>query len=85
MEALDDASSSIRFLFLLTTRSSESVGGGDVVELVSSSDTSASSCPDFLQPRGLRKQQRPDPPAEAPPLEGEGVKQGTDDPTKEVS
>jgi hypothetical protein len=37
--------------------------------------------PDFLQPRGLQKQQKPDQPEEALPLEGEGVKQGIGGPT----
>jgi hypothetical protein len=40
---LEKASSSTRFLFLSMPRSSESAGGGDVVELVSSYDSSASS------------------------------------------
>jgi hypothetical protein len=40
---LDEASLSIRFLFLSTPASSTSAGGGDVDELVSSSDSSASS------------------------------------------
>jgi hypothetical protein len=39
--------------------------------------------PDFLQPRGLQIQQRPDQPEEALPLEEEGMKQGIDDPTNE--
>jgi hypothetical protein len=42
-EVLDEVSSSTRFLFLSAPVSSESAGGGDVVELVSSSDSSASS------------------------------------------
>jgi hypothetical protein len=42
-EVLDEVSSSTRFLFLSAQVSSESTGGGDVVELVSSSDPSASS------------------------------------------
>jgi hypothetical protein len=42
-EVLDEASSSTRFLFLSAPISSESAGGGDVVELVSSSDSSTSS------------------------------------------
>jgi hypothetical protein len=40
---LDEAISSTRFLFLSTPASSTSAGGGDVDELVSSSDSSASS------------------------------------------
>jgi hypothetical protein len=40
---LDEAISSTRFLFLSTPASSTSVGGGDVDELVSSPDSSASS------------------------------------------
>jgi hypothetical protein len=40
---LDEAISSTRFLFLLTPASSASAGGGDVDELASSSDSSASS------------------------------------------
>jgi hypothetical protein len=40
-------------------------------------------CPDFRQPWGLWKQQKPDPLEEAPPLEGEGVKQGTSGPANE--
>jgi hypothetical protein len=43
MEVLDEVNSSTRFLFLSALVSSESAGGGDVVELVSSSDSSASS------------------------------------------
>jgi hypothetical protein len=31
-------------------------------------------CPDFLQPRGLQIQKRPDQPEEALPLEEEGAK-----------
>jgi hypothetical protein len=42
-EELKEANSSTRFLFLLTPMSSASTGGGDVDELVSSSDSSASS------------------------------------------
>jgi hypothetical protein len=37
VEVLEERSSVIRFLFLSRPRSSESVGGGDVVELVPSS------------------------------------------------
>jgi hypothetical protein len=44
-EVLKEANSSTRFLFLSIPVSSESAGGGDVVELVSSSDSSASSPP----------------------------------------
>jgi hypothetical protein len=73
-EVLEEVNSSTRFLFLSAPVSLESVGGGDVVELVSSSDSSASSRPDFLQPRGLQIQKRPDQPEEALPLEEEGVK-----------
>jgi hypothetical protein len=40
---LDEAISSTRFLFLLTPTSSASAGGGNVDELVSSSDSSTSS------------------------------------------
>jgi hypothetical protein len=40
---LDEAMSSTRFLFLSTPTSSASIGGGDVDELVSSSDSSTSS------------------------------------------
>jgi hypothetical protein len=40
---LEEANSSTRFLFLSTPASSASTGGGDVDELVSSSDSSASS------------------------------------------
>jgi hypothetical protein len=40
---LEEANSSTRFLFLSTPASSASMGGGDVDELVSSSDFSASS------------------------------------------
>jgi hypothetical protein len=40
---LDEAISSTRFLFLSTPASSTSAGGGDVDELVSSSDSLASS------------------------------------------
>jgi hypothetical protein len=40
---LEEAISSARFLFLSTPASSASTGGGDVDELVSSSDSSASS------------------------------------------
>jgi hypothetical protein len=40
---LDEAISSARFLFLSTLTSSASEGGGDVDELVSSSDSSTSS------------------------------------------
>jgi hypothetical protein len=39
--------------------------------------------PDFLQPRGLQIQKRPDQPEEALPLEEEGVKRGIDGPTSE--
>jgi hypothetical protein len=42
-EVLEEANSSMCFLFLSIPMSSESVGGGDVVELVSSSDSLASS------------------------------------------
>jgi hypothetical protein len=42
-EVLDEVNSSTRFLFMSAPVSSESTGGGDVVELVSSSDSSASS------------------------------------------
>jgi hypothetical protein len=42
-EVLEEANSSTRFLFLSTPVSLESAGGGDVVEVVSSSDSSASS------------------------------------------
>jgi hypothetical protein len=42
-EVLDDVSSSTCFLFLSAPVSSERAGGGDVVELVSSSDSLASS------------------------------------------
>jgi hypothetical protein len=43
IEVLEEVNSSTRFLFLSAPVSSESAGGGDVVELVSSSDSSASS------------------------------------------
>jgi hypothetical protein len=42
-EILKEVKSSTRFLFLSTPVSSESVAGGDVIELVSSSDSLASS------------------------------------------
>jgi hypothetical protein len=42
-EVLEEANSLTHFLFLSAPVSSESAGGGDVVELVSSSDSSASS------------------------------------------
>jgi hypothetical protein len=42
-EVLEEANSSMRFLFLSIPVSSESAGEGDVVELVSSSDSLASS------------------------------------------
>jgi hypothetical protein len=43
-------------------------------------------CPDFLQPRGLQIQTRPDQPEEALPPEEEGVKQGIGGPAhKQVS
>jgi hypothetical protein len=42
-EVLEEVKLSTRFLFLSTPVFSESAGGGDVVELVSSSDSSASS------------------------------------------
>jgi hypothetical protein len=41
-EVLEERSSITRFLFLSMTRSSESAGGGDVVELVSPSESSPS-------------------------------------------
>jgi hypothetical protein len=40
-------------------------------------------CPDFLQPRGLQIQWRPDQPEEALLLEEEGVKRGIGGPTNE--
>jgi hypothetical protein len=52
MEVLEEASSSTRFLFLSTQVSSESAGGGDVVELVSSSDPSTSSLSWFSSASG---------------------------------
>jgi hypothetical protein len=42
-EALEEANSLTRFLFLSTTRSSERAEGGDVIELVLSSESSPSS------------------------------------------
>jgi hypothetical protein len=39
--------------------------------------------PDFLQPRGLQIQKRPDQPEEALPLEEEGVKRGISGPAHE--
>jgi hypothetical protein len=39
--------------------------------------------PDFLQPRGLQIQWRPDQPEEALLLEGEGMKRGIGGPTNE--
>jgi hypothetical protein len=39
--------------------------------------------PDFLQPRGLQIQKRPDQPEEALPLEEEGVKRGIGGPAHE--
>jgi hypothetical protein len=42
-EVLEERSPVTRFLFLSMPRSSESVGGGDIVELVSSSESSPSS------------------------------------------
>jgi hypothetical protein len=42
-EVLEERSSIAHFLFLSTPRSSESAGGGDIVELVSSSESSHSS------------------------------------------
>jgi hypothetical protein len=39
--------------------------------------------PDFLQPRGLQMQKRPDQPEEAFPLEEEGVKRGIGGPMSE--
>jgi hypothetical protein len=39
--------------------------------------------PDFLQPRGLQIQWRPDQPEEALPLEEESVKRGIGGPTNE--
>jgi hypothetical protein len=42
-EILDEVSSSTRFLFLFAPVSSERAGGSDFIELVSSSDSSASS------------------------------------------
>jgi hypothetical protein len=43
IEVLEEVNSLTRFLFLSVPVSSESKGGGDVVELVSSSDSLASS------------------------------------------
>jgi hypothetical protein len=43
IEVLEEVNSSTHFLFLSAPVSSEIAGGGDVVELVSSSDSSASS------------------------------------------
>jgi hypothetical protein len=43
IEVLEEVNLSTRFLFLFTPVSSEIAGGDDVVELVSSSDSSASS------------------------------------------
>jgi hypothetical protein len=43
MEVLEEMNSSTRFLFLSRLGSSESAGGGDVVELVPSIKSSASS------------------------------------------
>jgi hypothetical protein len=43
VEALEKANTLARFLFLSMTRSSDSAGGGDVVELVLSSESSPSS------------------------------------------
>jgi hypothetical protein len=43
IEVLEEVNSLTHFLFLSALVSSESAGGGDVVELVSSSDSSASS------------------------------------------
>jgi hypothetical protein len=40
-------------------------------------------CPDFLQPRGLQIQWRPDQPEEALLLEEEGVKRGIGGPRSE--
>jgi hypothetical protein len=42
-EVLKDVKSSTHFLFLSAPVSSDSAGGGDIIELVSSSDSSASS------------------------------------------
>jgi hypothetical protein len=54
-EVLDEVSSLTRFLFLSAQVSSESAGGGDVVELVSSSNPSASSSSGFSSASGLQK------------------------------
>jgi hypothetical protein len=43
MEVLEEMNSSARFLFLSSLGSFESAGGGDVVELVLSSESLASS------------------------------------------
>jgi hypothetical protein len=51
-EVLEDVKSSTRFLFLSAPVSSDSAGGGDIIELVSSSDSSASSLSWFSSASG---------------------------------
>jgi hypothetical protein len=81
-EALEEANSSIRFLFLSMTRSSGSAGGGDVVELVLSSESSPSSPSRLSSVSGASEAAETGTCGMAPPSREEGKKRGVDDPEK---
>jgi hypothetical protein len=75
----------MRFLFLSTTISSKSAGGGDVVELVLSSESSPSS-PSWLSPAsGVSEATEIGTFGMAPLLGGEDEKQEVDDPENKIT
>jgi hypothetical protein len=81
-EALEEANTSARFLFLSATRSSDSTGGGDVVELVLSSKSSPSSPSWLSSVSGASEAAETETCGMPLPLGEEGEKQGVGDPGK---
>jgi hypothetical protein len=84
-EVLKERSSVTRFLFLSMPRSSESTGGGDIVELVSSSKSLPSS-PSWLSSTSGALEAAEQEHFECPlPLGEEGETQEIDDPERKTS
>jgi hypothetical protein len=75
----------MRFLFLLITISSDSAGGGDVVELVLSSESSPSSPSWLSSALGASEAVEIGTFRIAPLLGEEGEKQGVDGPEKKTT
>jgi hypothetical protein len=83
-EVLEEAMSPTRFLFFSRSLSSEIVGGGDVVESLSSRDPWLHLHLDFHQPRGLLNQLEQDQPRLVLPWKDEGKKPKIGGPTKSI-